>query len=303
MSPNEEEEEPNPDSATAGETQAEAEPEQGFIRELSQFFVIPSLIVLLCVGIFIMFGMIASEKKDAGAFLQEIREGHGSKRWMAAFELSRLIDQQPELLRDKALERDIIEALRNTSHAEPAVRMYLITALERLGHRSAAPAIIACLADADPNVRLQAAKAIGSFQGVSEAVKPLSGLLDEDDPSMRKVAIYALGQTRDPAAIPLLKPRLEDHQEDVRWNTALALATLGDDAGLGVIAKMLDRDHLDTIEVISQDQKIAARINGLQAVYLLRDESLMPVVRELSRRDPSLRVREIALRALEAMDR
>ena len=72
------------ESGRVSQAQADLEPEQGFIRELSQFFVVPSLIVLLCVGVFIMFGLIASDKKDAGAFLQQVREGQGSERWMAA---------------------------------------------------------------------------------------------------------------------------------------------------------------------------------------------------------------------------
>src|SRR5512134_2133428 len=41
------------------------DPEQGFMRELAQFFVVPSLIVLLCVGIFLMFGLLSNEQKSA----------------------------------------------------------------------------------------------------------------------------------------------------------------------------------------------------------------------------------------------
>jgi hypothetical protein len=44
----------------------EPEPEQGFLRELSQFFIVPSLIVLLCVGVFIMFGLLSSVCVPAG---------------------------------------------------------------------------------------------------------------------------------------------------------------------------------------------------------------------------------------------
>jgi HEAT repeat protein len=127
--------------------------------------------------------------------------------------------------------------------------------------------------------------------------------MSDDDPAVRKVAIFALGQTRDTSAIPALRPRLEDAVEDIRWNAALALAVLGDPSGREVIAQMLDRSHLDRIEGITEDQKTAAIVNALQAVYLLRDATSIDKVRELSRSDPSLRVRDVALKTLEAIER
>jgi hypothetical protein len=277
------------------------EPEQGFIRELSQFFVVPSLIVLLCVAIFIMFGLVTSEDKTAEEFLQEVRVGSGGERWLAAFELSRLISQQPGLSDDDRLVTEIAGMIRDEAQGDPKVRMYLVTALEHLGNPSAVPVIVESVRDPDPDVRLHAAKALGAFGGIGDAVEPLAALLDDEDASIRKVAIHALGQTRDPGAIPIVMPHLEDPIEDIRWNTALALAVLGDGSGTSVIGTMLDRDHLDRIEGITEEQKISALINGVQAAYLLRDEELIPAVRRVSREDPSLRVREIALRVLDEM--
>jgi len=281
----------------------EPEPEQGFIRELSQFFIVPSLIVLLCVAVFIMFGLVATEGKGARDFLQEVRTSRGNDRWQAAFELSRALASHPELGEDSRFVQEVITALREEGAEDPRVRRYLIIALERLGSRDAAPVIIEALRDADPEVRLHAARALAALQDVPDAVAPLSGLLDDDDPAVRKVAIYALGQTHDPEAIPRLEPLLDDPTEDVRWNAALALAVLGDPAGRPVIARMLDRNHLDGIPDITDDQKVAAIINGIQAVYLLHDETFVETLRKLSESDPSLKVRGIALEALHALER
>ena len=290
-------------AGAGGEPAAEPDPDQGFIRELSQFFVVPSLIVLLCVGIFVMFGLLSTEDKSARELLQELRSGRGSDRWQAAFELTRLIAQQDSLRDDSRLLDEIVEAIRVEGREDPRVRKYLIIALEHLGNKAAGPAIIESLKDPDPEVRLQAARALGVMESVPGAAGPLADLMADESPDIRKVAIFALGQTRDPSAIQTLLPRLDDPLEDVRWNAALALAVLGDGSGRHVIGQMLDRRHLDGIEGITEEQKISALINGVQAAYLLRDRSLLEAIRELSRNDPSLKVRDIALKALEALER
>ena len=285
-----------------GDVSHAEEPEQGFMRELSQFLIVPSLVVLLCVAIFVMFGLLTSEDKTAREFLQEVRSGQGNDRWQAAFELSRLIAQQPDLGRDETLTGEIVAVIENEGAHDPLIRKYLIIALENLGNPGAAPTILKLLGDADPDVRLQAARAASTLEGVEEAVEPLAALLQEEDPAMRKVATYALGQTKDEAAIEHLLPRLEDPSEDVRWNAAVALAVLGDASGRDVIAQMLDRGHLDAIEGISESQKVNALINGVQAVYLLRDREMLERIRDLSREDPSLNVRQIAMEAVEAIE-
>lgn len=278
------------------------EPEQGFIRELSQFIIVPSLIVLLCVAVFIMFGLIASEEKSARDFLQEVRAGSGNDRWLAAFELSRLLTQEQGARADSALVQEILQVSRQEGASDPRIRKYLIIALERLGDPAGGPAILAGLRDPDADVRLHAARAVASMPGLAGALEPLSALLADEDPAIRKVAIYALGQSRDRGAIPVLLTRLDDPTEDIRWNAALALAVLGDGGGRGVIASMLDREHLDGIEGISEDQKTSALINGIQGAFLLRDAGLLGRLRELGTADPSLRVREIAMKAAEAIE-
>lgn len=279
----------------------EPEPEQGFIRELAQFFIVPSLIVLLCVGIFVMFGLLTSERRTAGDLLQEVRVGRGGDRWQAAFELSRVIATEPASGGDGRLVADIVTALNEEGRDDPRVRRYLIIALEHLRNPAAGPALIGALKDPDVDVRLQAARALAVIASVPGAAPALIELLDDESADVRKVAVYALGQTRDRAAIPALQARLEDPLEDIRWNAALALAVLGDGSGTQVIGQMIDRGHLDRVEGITEEQKVSAIINGLQAVYLLRDPAFVPRVRELSESDPSLKVREVAIKTLEAL--
>ncbi|HKY32204.1 MAG TPA: HEAT repeat domain-containing protein [Candidatus Polarisedimenticolia bacterium] len=278
------------------------EPEQGFIRELSQFFIVPSLIVLLCVGVFILFGLLTTEDRSARDFLQEVRSAGRSDRWQAAFELSRAIDRQPSVRQDERFVQEVAGVLREEAGVDPRIRKYLVIALENLGHPAGGAALVEALSDPDAEVRLHAARAVGVLGKIPGSAGPLEALLSDDDAGIRKVAVYALGRTGDPAAVAALRPRLEDEAQDIRWNAALALAVLGDPSGRDVLATMLDRAYLDRVEGITEDQKVNALINGVQGVYVLREPSLKEHVRELSEDDPSLKVRSIALEALKEWD-
>jgi hypothetical protein len=53
-----------------------------------QFFIFPLSIVAVCVTVFVIFGLIASEGKGPRQYLDEVRTGSANRRWQAAFELT-----------------------------------------------------------------------------------------------------------------------------------------------------------------------------------------------------------------------
>ena len=83
------------------------------------------------------------------------------------------------------------------------------------------------LADADPQVREQAAAALGRWgPQASEAVAPLMVALGHDDPYLRGAAAVALGQIGE-AALPALTQALASEHTELRWSAAIALGRLG----------------------------------------------------------------------------
>ena len=117
---------------------------------------------------------------------------------------------------------------------------------------------------------------------------------------MRKMALHALGRVGDRSAIPGMKARLEDPVEDVRWNAALGLAVLGDPTGAPQIRRMLDTDYLDTIAEITEPQKVAARIAAVQGAFLIGGAGMKELLEQVGGSDADLKVRDAALKALEA---
>lgn len=275
----------------------EEEQDSTFAGDMGRLFIIPAVIVALSVAVFLLFGWIASDRRDAHDYLQEVRHGVTGRKWQAAFELSRVLTRDEEARRDPALSREIAETLSDPKTSDPNVRRYLLLALEEIGDPATAPAVRRALADEDAEVRLYAVRALGRL-GDRDSVSDLVERLSDEDPGMRKMALHSLGRIGDGSAIPAILARLDDPVEDVRWNAALSLAVLGDPSGLHVIRQMLDLSHLDAVEGITEAQKLEARIGAVQAAWRLGGDEARALVERVSLDDPNLKVRDAALRAL-----
>jgi len=291
--------------AAVGQPGEAPEPEEGsssFTEEMGRLFIIPAVIVALSIGVFLLFGWVASEGKGAREYLQEVRQASAGRRWQAAFEFSRILVSDEAARKDPRLGAEVAALLGDPKTDDPLIRRYLILALQEIGDPAHAPAVEAALDDPDQTVRLYAARAMAGL-GEGVASPGLLAMASDDDPALRKMAIYALGRSGDTGAVAAILPHLDDPVVDVRFNAALALAVLGDRSGVDVIRNMLDGGYLERIEGITESQKIEARLNAIQAAYRLADPELKPMVEKLSRNDGSLKVRDAALRSLQAWPR
>ncbi len=75
---------------------------------------------------------------------------------------------------------------------------------------------------------------------------------------------------------------------DVRWNAALALATLDDASGKAVLLSMCDRAALRETPGLSAEQQEDALLNGLRGLVLLKDPDARSLGRRMVDADPSL---------------
>lgn len=275
----------------------ELDDDLSFGRTLLQFFIIPAFVVAICVGVFFFFAWLVSDEKSSVDYLNEVRAGSASRRWQAAFELSKILTMESEKERLPALVPELIDAFEGASGDDPRVRHYLALSLGNVGDPRATPVLIAALDDADSTTRLYTSWALGNI-GDERAVEPLLARLADDDAGARKMAVYALGAIGDRAAVTGLEPLLSDPELDVRWNTAVALAQLGSGAGESQLLQMLDRAFLAEVQDMNESQKLLAMESAIKAAALLHTESLDERLREISASDPSVGVRKVAIEAL-----
>jgi len=281
---------------------AEAE-DVSFGVAVFQFFLIPALVVIACVGLFLFFGWLVAEEKSSLDYLRDIKTGGATRRWQAAFELAKQLNnlgQQSGREDLGNLVPEMIDVFQDAERDDPRVRRYMALALGHVGDRQAVPVLLEALADDDAETRIYAIWSLGSL-GDERAVAPLLELANHDDPGVRKMVVYSLGALRAEGARVTLQAALGDTHMDVAWNAAIALAQLGDASGRDRILQMLDREFLQSVTEMTEEQRVEAMMTAMKGAVLLGDPQLRARLQEISGGDPNLKVRQAAFESLAQM--
>jgi HEAT repeat protein len=271
-----------------------------------QFFIFPLSIVAVCVTVFVIFGLIASEGKGPRQYLDEVRTGSANRRWQAAFELTKVLQAHKDpALKDPRFVDEAVRTFRESAGDDPRVRRYLALALGRLGDPRAVPALLQAAKDsaangphADPETQIYSVWALGAI-GDPSAEPELLELARSEDAGVRKTAVHALGSFPGEESRRTLVDTLGDPIEDVRWNAAVALARRRDPAAAPVLLEMLDRAHLGAVAGMTEEQRVDTLLQAIEAAAVVPDARLRAPLETLRDRDASLKVREAARAALE----
>jgi HEAT repeat protein len=271
-----------------------------------QFFLIPLAVVGVAVSVYVGFRSLLADDRKPQDYLQEIRFGGSTRRWPAAYELSRLM-ADPKVRADKSLAPALVKAFQDAKD-DQQVRRYLALAIGRLDPPlppDAVADLTQALEDPDSETRISVIWALGS-SGDPAVVPRLIALYTapDTDAGIRKMIVYALGALPGDAQTTTLRTALNDSTADVRWNAAVALARHGSREGQTIVRQMLDRTYVEQAvkrevrQDADQDPIADVMISGLRAAAVLKDEDLKPAVAALSQQDKSMKVREAALEAL-----
>jgi HEAT repeat protein len=292
-----------------------------------QFFLIPLAVVGVTVLVYVGFRSMLTDERTPAEYLAEVRYGGWSRQWPAAYELSRLMEDE-HVRADRSLVPELVKAFDEAKDGDPRIRRYLALAIGRLEPplpkeaidvltkaldepgTQWTPDIVSRLngwADIDINeARIMTIWALGS-SGDASVVARLVPLYESQDAGIRKMVVYALGALPGEAQLPTLAAALKDEAADVRWNAAVALARHDNAEGVPVLREMLDRAFVeqtvkrDVRQYEDQDPVADVMISGLRAAAALNDPTLKASVEGLSQQDRSLRVRQAALEALKTM--
>ena len=271
----------------------------GPLKTFIGLFLVPLLVVLICVAVFVGFGWIAYDHNSAEDYLNDLKSGWRPRRAQAAYELSKVLVADPSALDEVPGSKEEIRRLFKESE-DPEMRRYLALIMGYTQDPEALPLLEETLSDPDSETRIYALWALGTL-GDPDAVPWLASASRDPDPGIRKTAAFSLGELGLNDGIEPLKPLLEDGVADVRWNAALSLSRLGSDAGVPVLEQMLDRSLTTQIPEITPAQTEEAMVSAVQALGAIEGLEAKPLLEDLADNDPSLKVRRAAHAVLESL--
>ena len=264
---------------------------------LFQFVIFPLGIVLVAVGIFFLFGKLATEEHSIPDYLNAIRSGSSHERWQAAYQLSKSL-KRGEAARYPNLEQEVASIYTGSKSDDPRIRRYLSMVLGTLGDRRATPVLLDGLNDKDPDNRIYVLLALGELKDPA-SIPRIEEASSDSDKDVRKTAYFTLGEIGDPNGIPALEKGLHDEVPEVRWNAAMSLTRFNDARAVPVLREMLDRARLSQVRDMREDQKEDAMIMAMAPYARLGGPDARADLQRLAATDSSLRVRAEAKSALQ----
>lgn len=245
-------------------------PSAGFIVQL---FVVPAIIVAVIVGVYLLFGQLASGEQDWRKQLTDIRSDNPHVRWRGALGLAQMLQadatadgQRLAENRDVAAELATLldDSIGKASAGEDDLKQQEFLA-RTLGLVDVDDLTIPALRDAlqpgeDSTVRKNALASLATIanrrheQGVpfddSVVIDDVIAATDEQESMLRHVATYALGLMQSQAASQRLEVLLEHPDRMTQVNAAVGLARHGSTAGLPVFESVLiDAQTADDVVV------------------------------------------------------
>ena len=265
----------NPPVATAGTDDLRPEdlppvepPSAGFIVQL---FLVPALIVMAVIGVWALFGKLASSDQDHRTLIRELNSSNEHRRWRAALSLAQMLksdlDQGEDgrgLTRNREVAAELtgmlddrLKALLPSDEKEREKALKHQEFLARtLGMLDVNDIVLPVLQramdeDHDREVRKNAIASVALIAGRNEAagnpmtspdvVESLVTATDDAEVLIRQMGTYALGLVHTDKAQQRLNALLKNSDQSTRYNAAIGLVRRKSSDGLPVFHEVLEK--------------------------------------------------------------
>ena len=263
------------------------------------FFLIPLIITIFGVMFFFMFKVLTYETSLPGDYLTDIQIGSATKRWQAAYELSKLLSNPERVPTDAGFKNKMVSIYEHSIHDNSMVRTYMALAMGRTGQQEYGPILMEGMNDEDMESRLAAIKALGLL-GYAPAVKGIQKFTAENSSNAERLAAtIALGNMGDKSLIPILQKLLDDEEPNIRWDAAIALAKLEDSSGVQVIVNLLDRSYFEHFTEVNEEEEVQAILVAIQVSSQFPSNLFVTNLLKLAAFDKNMQIRDLAIKTLD----
>ena len=263
------------------------------------FFLIPFMIAIFGGVFFLLFNFITYETKDPAELLNQVKIGSATKRWQSAFELSKVLNDADRVPTDLSFKNQMISAYQHSINDDPLVRSYLAIAMGVSRDSFYEKELLNGLEDENRESRLAAVQAIGMV-GSNKSLTKLEKIIKTSDyQDERLAATMSLGFIGNSNSIPLLTELLDDNEPNIRWDAAVGLAKMGSEACLPVLSNLLDREYLMTFPELNFEKISKVMMVAIEASSNFKNPVFESKLKELSKSDENLKIRNAAIKILE----
>lgn len=265
---------------------------------IHSFFVIPFIIAMAALLLFASMHWLTREQLTAYDYLEQVKIGGITKRWQAAFELSKILANPNLIPQEERFANELTAAFQNSKTDDQRVQQYLALAMAKTGNPVFLNTLVAGLNGAgDDNLRT-IIYALGLLKD-KRAVPTLLQYLDNPDERVRSITVVALGNIGDENIRPALRRMLQDSEPNVQWGAAISLASFKDPAGKNILKNLLNRNYLSQYKEVDPQEQTQIVLEAITASSQLNDAELNKLLQELSKNDESMRVRSLSMAALQ----
>ena len=248
---------------------------------------------------FLLFNFITYETKDPSELLNQVKIGSATKRWQSAFELSKVLNDVDRVPTDLSFKNQMISAYQHSINDDPLVRSYLAIAMGVSRDSFYEKELLNGLEDENRESRLAAVQAIGMV-GSNKSLTKLEKIIKTSDyQDERLAATMSLGFIGNSNSIPVLTELLDDNEPNIRWDAAVGLAKMGSDACLPVLSNLLDREYLMTFPELNFEKISKVMMVAIEASSNFKNPVFESKLKELSKSDENLKIRNAAIKILE----
>ncbi len=266
--------------------------------------VVPIAIVL--VGAVVVFGVtkLLSAERSYKDLVREMHTKTFGNRWVAAFELSKLISSS------QIPQEDIPWLVENLTEIydkaqDPRTRQFSVVAAGALQTNDSVTLLEKAIADSDDKVRFHAVVALGNMpQGVAYTKwnEVLELLKQKEDIGMVQAATLALATHRVPQAEPELVALLGSDNVVLRFTVASALVNYKNQTALPVLRELLMLEPGKAQNgSLNEDQVVALKLSLLNSIKNNEWKVLMQEIQRVVNSDKSLKVVESAKDVLKTL--
>jgi len=260
------------------------------------FFVFPCLIFMGWAGYRLFDALIRPKPQDVFTKLAEVRDAKSSgDRWQAAYGLSQSLQKMihddelaklPEAKKTEIFEG--LESLLKLHGSDARLKKYVLLTLGQMGDARGLDPLHQGWSDPDSETRFYSLW--GSFElfkkepslKQSAHMSEVAGYLNDADPAIRKIVSAFLVQDaayRDPVA-----NLLTDQDQEVRWNAAVGLASVGDHRAKPVLREFFDLEKLRAVGAKTSKDLAQLVATGFEAAQKLNDPEILAAAEALKAR-------------------